>query len=269
MSKRFAGKVAFITGAARGQGRAHAVRLASEGADIIAIDSCADVASAGYPGATVEDLAETVKLVEKQGRRIVAHQTDVRDFAALQGVLQAAVSELGRLNVVIANAGICTVGRFWEISADQWRDTIDTNLTGVFHTAKAAAPIMIEQATGGSMVFVSSVAGLKGSPFLAAYVASKHGVTGLTRALANELSIYDIRVNSIHPAGVSAGMQAPGMQELLDDAATTLAPLYMTSLPYTGLQVEDVAYAVAWLTSDEAKYITGIQLPIDLGMNAR
>jgi SDR family mycofactocin-dependent oxidoreductase len=268
-SSRFQGKVAFITGAARGQGRAHAQRLAGEGADIIAVDICASAETTGYPGPTEDDLAETARLVEAQGRRAFVRRVDVRNFDTLQDTLRDGVAELGRLDVVVANAGICTASLSWEIPAQQWQETISTNLTGTFFTAKAAIPILIEQGTGGSMVFVSSVAGLRGLPFLADYAASKHGVVGLARTMANELGEYNIRVNTVHPHGVATGMLVPGMMPLIEAHAATLGPIFMGSLPDQIMQPEDIADAVAWLASDEARYVTGVQLPVDLGTLAR
>ncbi|ATQ31331.1 SDR family mycofactocin-dependent oxidoreductase [Rhodococcus ruber] len=262
---RFENKVAFVTGAARGQGRAEAVQFAREGADIIAIDACTDFASTAYPGATEEDLAETVRLVEKTGRRIVATTADVRDFDALSRALADGVEQLGRLDVVVANAGICSGALSWEITLEQWRETVDVNLTGVFHTAKAAVPYLIEQGEGGAVVFTSSVSGLKGTPFTGHYVATKHGITGLAKTMANELGEHRIRVNTVHPAGVETGMKVSDLHPLIAKYATTLGPIYMNSLPYEILQPEDVAAVVAWVCSDEAKYITGAQIPVDLG----
>ncbi|NKY54468.1 mycofactocin-coupled SDR family oxidoreductase [Nocardia vermiculata] len=264
-SRRFEGKVAFITGAARGQGRAEAVRLAAEGANIIAIDACAEFTTTPYAGATEDDLAETVRLVETQGRKIVAHKADVRDVEGLSTALGDGIDQLGRLDVVVANAGICSAALSWEVTAEQWQETIDVNLTGTFNTAKAAIPYLIEQGTGGAMVFTSSMSGLKGTPLTSHYVASKHGVTGLAKAMANELGEYEIRVNTVHPAGVDTGMDMSSMLELLDKYATTLAPIYMNTLPQPSAQPEDIAAAVAWVCSDEARYITGAQIPVDLG----
>ena len=266
---RFEGQVAFITGAARGQGRAEAVRFAQEGADIIAVDICRTMRSTAYSGATPDDLRETVRLVEAEGRRIVATEADVRDFAALDAALRAGVDDLGRLDVVIANAGICSAAMSWELTPEQWQDTIDTNLTGAFFTAKAAVPLLIEQGTGGAIVFTSSVAGLRGLPFLAHYSASKHGLVGLCRSLANELGQFGIRVNSIHPNGVATGMTVPDLAPLTEQYAETLAPIFMQSLPDRFSQPADIANAVAWLASDEARHVTGIQLPIDLGALTR
>jgi SDR family mycofactocin-dependent oxidoreductase len=266
LSERLAGKVAFVTGAARGQGRAHAVRLASEGADVIVIDCCADVEATTYPLAAREDLDETVRLVEKQGRRAVASVVDVRDYEGLSSALRAGVAELGRLDIVVANAGILTSARFWELTTEQWRDTIDVNLTGVFHTLKAAAPILIEQGQGGSIIAVSSTGGLRGLPFIAAYNASKHGVVGLVKTLANEVAEYNIRVNSIHPTGVVTGMVADELAALIEQKAATLGPIFMNAIPDPPMmQPEDVTGAVAWLASDDAKYVTGAQIPIDMG----
>jgi SDR family mycofactocin-dependent oxidoreductase len=263
--ERFTGKVAFITGAARGQGRAEAVRLAQEGADIIAVDICRKLSSTSYEGSTPEDLAETVRLVEKEGRRIVATQTDIRDFDALSAALTAGVEQLGRLDVVIANAGICSAANSWEITPEQWQETIDVNLTGTFHTAKAAIPILIEQGTGGCIIMISSVAGIRGLPFVGHYVASKHGMVGLAKTMANELGQYNIRVNTVHPNGVDTGMKLTDIIPFMQEHANTLAPIFMNPLPEVISQPEDIANAVAWLASDEARHVTGIQLPIDLG----
>ena len=200
------GKVALITGAARGQGRAHAVRLASDGADIIAIDICAPIASVPYALATADDLAATVKLVEDAGARIVAKEADVRDRASLSGAVQEGIDELGRLDIVVANAGIAPM----QSGDDGWRDVIDVNLTGVYNTIKAAIPTMVKQGTGGSIVLISSAAGLAGvgSPDAGSvgYAAAKHGVVGLMRVYANLLAKQNIRVNSIHPTGVETPM---------------------------------------------------------------
>lgn len=266
-ARRFEGQVVFITGAARGQGRAEAVRFAAEGADIIGLDICADLSTTTYPGPRPEDLDETARLVEKQGRRAVMSVADVRDFDQVKAALELGVSELGRLDVVVANAGMTTMGPAWEIPLENWDVTIGVCLTGAYYTARAAIPIMIEQGTGGAIVFTSSVAGLRGLPLLADYVAAKHGVTGLAKALANELGKYRIRVNSIHPHGVNTELK-PGMRELLERDAELL-PLYLGTLPDQVSEAEDIAAAVAWLASNEARHVTGIQLPVDLGRTNR
>ncbi|BCI52800.1 3-ketoacyl-ACP reductase [Mycolicibacterium litorale] len=266
------GKVAFITGAARGQGRAHALRLAADGADIIAVDLCDQIASVPYPLATPEDLAATVKLVEDTGARIVASQADVRDRTALKSALIAGVEQLGgRLDVVVANAGIAPMA-----GEDAWQDVIDVNLTGVFHTVDVAMRPMIKAGNGGSIVLTSSVAGLVGlaSPMAGSigYAAAKHGIVGIMRVYANILATHSIRVNSVHPAGVNTPMidnefTRSWLEGLAQEAqgAGVMAPNMTNALPVQALEPEDIAAAVAFLASDEARYITGITLPVDAG----
>ncbi len=275
MTGRMEGKVAFITGAARGQGRSHAVRLAQEGADIIAVDLCAgiDTVTGKYPPATVEDLDQTVAEVEKLDRRIVARQADVRDQSALDAVLQEGIGELGGLDTVVANAGIASYGRAWELDEATWQDMIDVNLTGVWHTAKTAIPHLIEAGRGGSMVFTSSIGGLKGIQNVAHYVSAKHGIVGLMRNLANELAPYDIRVNTVHPTNVDTHMiQNPGTYGMFvpGDPEPTQEKAIPGFLSLNGLQVPwiesiDISNAVLFLASDEARYITGVALPVDAG----
>ena len=262
------GKVAFITGAARGQGRAHAVRLAADGADIIAVDLCDQIASVPYSLATADDLAATVKLVEDAGARIVARQGDVRDRDSLSAALQAGLDEFGRLDIVVANAGIAPM----QSGDDGWHDVINVNLTGVYHTIKVAIPTMVKQGTGGSIVLISSSAGLAGvgSPDagLVGYAAAKHGVVGLMRIYANLLAGQMIRVNSIHPSGVETPMinNEFTREWLAKMAAATDTPGAMgNAMPVEVLDVEDIANAVAWLVSDQARYITGVTLPVDAG----
>lgn len=266
---RVEGKVAFITGAARGQGRSHAVRLAQEGADIIAIDICRDVDSVGYGLATEADLAETVKAVEALDRRIVAQPADVRDPAALAAAVEAGVAELGRLDIVSANAGICTVQTWDEVTPQVWQDTLDINLTGVWNTCVATIPHLVA-AGGGSIVITSSTAGLKGLPFLGPYVAAKHGVVGITNSLANELAKHSIRVNSVHPTGVDTPMVAGlgGLEPILGKDPL-LGPVFMNSLPVEITEPVDISNAVLWLASDEARYVTGLQLTVDAGNTNR
>jgi len=205
---RLSGKVALITGAARGQGRAHAIGLAEEGADIIALDICCDVDTVPYPGATEDDLAHTVKLVEETGRRVISMIADVRHLSALQAAVRDGVGTFGGIDIVVANAGIGTFGSVLELDEDTWQTMLDVNLTGVWKTVKAVAPTMIEGGKGGSIILISSLAGLIAYPNLAHYVAAKHGVTGLMRALAVELAPHGIRVNSVHPGTVDTPMVA-------------------------------------------------------------
>ena len=275
---RVEGKVALITGAARGQGRSHAVRLAEEGADIIAVDVAREVETVTTGGATPEDLAETVALVEKLDRRIVAAEVDVRDQAALSAAVDRGVQELGRLDIVLANAGIlASPANVWEMSEELWQTTLDVNLTGVFHTVKAAVPHMIAAGDGGSIVLTSSAAGLKGVPNFGNYAAAKHGVTGLAKTLAMELATHNIRVNSVHPGNVNTGMIindmtfkvfAPHLEHPTeDDVADNFTATNLLPIPWA--QPRDISNAVLWLVSDEARYVTGIALPVDAGMSAR
>ncbi len=273
MTGRVEGKVAFITGAARGQGRSHAIRLAQEGADILAVDISAQVGSVPYPMATPEDLAETVKEVEALDRRIVATQADVRDYAGLKKALDDGVAQLGRLDIVCSNAGISSFGAAAELDETTWQDMIDINLTGMWHTCKAAIPHLVAGGRGGSIVITSSDAGLKAYQNLAHYVSAKHGVVGLMRTLALELAPHFIRVNSLHPSTVNTDMiqneatyrlfrpdlQNPGPQDMAE-AATAI-----NALPIPWLEPVDISNAVLFLASDEARYITGVPLPVDAG----
>jgi SDR family mycofactocin-dependent oxidoreductase len=262
------GRVAFITGAARGQGRSHAVRLAREGADIIAIDVAAPVAAENaYPPATPDELDETARLVEAEDRRIVARRVDVRDSAGLEAVLAEAVPDLGgRLDVVVANAGICNWNRFWEMPDDQWQTMIDVNLTGVWRTLRAAVPHMIAAGNGGSIIAISSVAGIKSLPAQAHYSAAKHGVVGLTKTAAIELGEYGIRVNSVHPWGVATPMgQDPTVQTLLAEHPS-YGLLYGSLLPALPVaEPNDISDAVVYLASDLSRAVTGTQLTVDQG----
>ena len=261
------GHVAFITGAARGQGRAHAVKLAAEGADIIAVDLCDQIASVPYPLATPDDLAATVKLVEDTGARIVARQADVRDRAGLKTALAEGIAELGRLDIVIANAGIAPM-----TDANAWQDVLDVNLTGVYNTVDVAMRPLIKQGDGGSVVLTSSVVGLVGigAPMGGSlgYTVAKHGVVGLMRAYANFLATYNIRVNSVHPAGVNTPMiDNEFTRSWLEGLAQVdhAGPDMTNALPVQTLEPEDIANAVFWLVSDAARYVTGVALPVDAG----
>jgi SDR family mycofactocin-dependent oxidoreductase len=268
------GKAAFITGAARGQGRSHAIRLAQEGANIIAVDLCAQIDSVAYPMATPDDLAETVKEVEALDRRIVATKADVRDFGALKAALDDGVAQLGRLDIVSANAGIGSSPYAAQDLAEQtWQDMIDVNLTGVWHTAKAAVPHLVEGGHGGSIVLTSSAAGLQAYANIAHYVSAKHGVVGLMRTLALELAPHSIRVNSIHPTQVDTPMiQNEATYRLfrpdLDhptQADFEPASQAMNVLPIPWVDAVDISNAVLFLASDEARYINGVALPVDAG----
>jgi SDR family mycofactocin-dependent oxidoreductase len=269
MTGRVAGKVAFITGAARGQGRSHAIRLAEEGADIIAVDICENYDTVPYGMATEADLAETVKQVEALDRRIIAKRADVRDAAALRSVVAEGVAEFGRLDIVVANAGICTVQAWDEVTPAVWQDTLDTNLTGVWNSMVAGVPHLIANG-GGSIIAISSTAGIKGLPFLAPYTAAKHGVVGIARSLANELASHKIRVNTVHPTGVNTPM-ADGLSGLNEQIHRdpNLGPIYMNTLPVESVESRDISNAVLFLASDEAQYVTGLEFTVDAGNTIR
>jgi SDR family mycofactocin-dependent oxidoreductase len=271
---RVEGKVAFITGAARGQGRSHALRLAQEGADIIAVDICDQIDTVPFPMATPDDLNETVKQVENLDRRIVSRQADVRDLAVLESVVAEGIAELGRLDIVCANAGIASMARCWTLTEQQWQDVLDVNLTGVWKTVKAAIPPMIQQGGGGSIILTSSSAGLVGMANVGHYASAKHGVTGLMRTLAVELAPHRIRCNSLYPGVVNTDMvhnQAfyrfagvPGATRAEAEAAFSS----LNALPIAQVEPIDISNAVLWLASDEARYITGTTQVIDAGATA-
>lgn len=278
MTDRMAGKVAFITGAARGQGRSHAVRLAEEGADIIAVDICEDIETVTpcYSLASREDLAGTAELVGDLGRKVVAEQVDVRDLGALQEAFDHGLAELGRVDTVVANAGIATAfTKSWELNPQQWKEMIDVNLTGVWHTVKVAVPSMIEAAGGGSIVFTSSIGGFKGIQHVGHYVSAKHGIVGLMRTMANELAPHAIRVNTVHPTNVDTDMiQNPGVYSMFvpgdpepskEKAVPGFTSLNALDVPW--VESTDISNAVLFLASDEARYITGAALPVDAGAN--
>ena len=280
MTGRVQGKVAFITGAARSQGRSHAVRLASEGADIIAVDLCEEIDSVKrfYPGTTAGDLAQTVKEVEALDRRIMATKADVRDYDALKAALDEGVAELGRVDIVSANAGIFIFGdQTHLVSESDWADVLDVNLTGVWHTCKAVIPHLIEQGRGGSIILTSSTAGLKGTPNVAPYTASKHAVVGLMRTLANELGPHSIRVNTVHPTVVATPMVLneplyklfmPDVEAPTQEQAAVLFES-VHALPVPWVESIDISNAVLFLASDESRYVTGTELKIDAGYTVR
>jgi (+)-trans-carveol dehydrogenase len=268
--ERFAGKVAFVTGAARGQGRNHAVRLAQEGADLILADACAEVASIGYDLATEADLAETVKLVEALDRRVVSDRVDVREGTALRALVDRGVDELGRLDVVVANAGIAGSEPMVDMSDATWQDMIDINLTGVFKTIRAALPHLT---AGSAIVITSSIAGFKGLANNTHYTAAKHGVMGIMRALANEVGPQGIRVNCVNPTNVDTRMlfndaiyrlfrpdlEAPTREDVEDIMKG------MHVLDRGWVELDDVSNAVLFLASEDARFITGVALPVDAG----
>lgn len=275
MTGRVEGKVAFITGAARGQGRSHAVRLAQEGADIIAIDICKPIAEGMLiPAATPEDLAETADLVKGLNRRIVTAEVDVRDFDALKAAVDSGVEQLGRLDIIVANAGIGNGGDTLDKTTEKdWQDMIDINLSGVWKSIKAGVPHLLAGGRGGSIVLTSSVGGLKAYPHCGNYVAAKHGVVGLMRSFAVELGQHMIRVNSVHPTHVSTQMLLndgtfkmfrPDLENPGPDDMAPICQLFHT-LPIPWVDAEDISNAVLFLASDESRYITGVALPVDAG----
>lgn len=263
------GKVAFITGAARGQGRSHAIRLAQEGADIIAVDICRQIDSVSYPMSTPDDLAETAKQVEALDRRIFTAEADVRDETALRQAFEAGTAEIGPVDVVLANAGIAPMGLPSKERHEAWQDVIDVNLTGVFNTVEIAIPSMIERGQGGAIVLTSSTAGINGigGPTRGGlgYTAAKHGVVGLMRSYANILAKYSIRVNTVHPTGVNTPMVVnEAMQEFLAQDPQ-MSNAMANALPVNLVEPIDISNAIAWLVSDDARYVTGVTLPVDAG----
>ena len=272
------GRVAFVTGAARGQGRAYAVRLARDGADVIISDICAPVSETiPYVGATEDDLAETVRLVEAEGRKALARTVDIRDDAAVRGLVTDGVEQFGRMDILVANAGVLSWGRLWELSDEQWNSVIDVNLTGTWRTLRAVIPPMIEAGNGGSIIIVSSAGGIKATPGNGHYAASKHGLTALTNTLALELGEYGIRVNSIHPYSIATPM-------ILNDSMLAVLgahPSFLHSYPPMPYQppakgtagkrsdfmtAEEAAEVVAWLAGDNSGVISGSQILVDRGV---
>lgn len=275
MGGRVEGKVAFITGAARGQGRSHAVRLAQEGADVIAVDICQPISSSSeIPPSTPDDLAETADLIKGLDRRVVTAEVDVRDYDALKAAVDGGVEQLGRLDIICANAGIGNGGQTLDkTSEEDWRDMIDVNLSGVWKTVKAGVPHLISQGDGGSVILTSSVGGLKAYPHTGHYIAAKHGVVGLMRTFAVELGQHFIRVNSVHPTNVNTPMfmnegtvklfrpdlKNPGPEDL------KVAAQFMHVLPVGWVEPVDISNAVLFLASDESRYITGLPVTVDAG----
>ncbi len=266
------GKVAFITGVARGQGRSHAIRLANEGASIIGVDVCADIAANGYPMASREELDETIALVEDGGGTMVGSVADVRDFDQVKRAVDAGVEHFGRLDIVLANAGIAPLA-FRQLSIEeelaQWQAVTRVNLDGAYHTAWATIPHLLSGNRGGAIIFTSSTAGIKGFGGLQGgglgYAASKTGIVGLMRALANALAPMSIRVNTVHPTAVNTMMAVnPDMAEFLEKNPDA-GPHLQNPMPVGMLEPEDISAAIAYLVSDEAKYVTGVTFPVDAG----
>jgi SDR family mycofactocin-dependent oxidoreductase len=271
--RRVEGKVAFITGGARGQGRSHAVRLAEEGADIVVVDVCEEIDTPGYALGTEADLEETARLVEQLDRRVVARKADVRDQASLDAAVAEATAELGPIGILCANAGIASFAPTWELTEQEWQEVLDVDLSGAWRTLKAVIPSMIEAGEGGSIVLTSSAAGVQGIQNFAHYVAAKHGVIGLMRTAANELAPHRIRVNAVLPGTVMTEMVTnepalrlfrPDLEHpVLEDVEEAMQTMH--ALPTPWLEPIDVSNAILWLCSEEARYVTGVQLPIDAG----
>ncbi len=275
MAGRVEGKVAFITGAARGQGRSHAVRLAEEGADIIAIDVCKRISSnEEIPAPTPDDLAETADLIKNLNRRVVTAEVDVRDYDALKAAVDSGVEQLGRLDIIVANAGIGNGGQTLDLTSEaDWNDMIDVNLSGVWKSVKAAVPHIISGGQGGSIILTSSVGGLKAYPHTGHYIAAKHGVVGLMRTFAVELGHHFIRVNSVHPTNVNTPLfMNEGTMKLFrpdlenpgpDDMAVVAQMMHV--LPIGWVEPVDISNAVLFLASDESRYVTGLPMTVDAG----
>ncbi|OBF58970.1 3-ketoacyl-ACP reductase [Mycobacterium sp. 852002-53434_SCH5985345] len=262
---RVAGKRILITGAARGMGRGHALRLAEEGADLILVDVCQSLPQVEYPLATEDDLAETVRLVRDFGHGCTSYVVDVRDEAQLRAAVDDGVSELGGLDGAVANAGVLTVASWDKTTADQWRTVVDVNLIGVWNTCAAAIPHLLDQG-GGSLVNVSSAGAIKGFPLQTPYTAAKHGVVGLTLALANELAAQSVRVNTLLPTGVPTGMVPPSFGPLLGEQRSDLIPIFVNAMPTPAVEPVDVSNAVLFLLSDESRYVTGLEFKVDAGV---
>jgi len=267
------GQVAFITGLARGQGRSHALTLAREGADIIGLDLCGEIESTTYPGSTPADLEETERLLKETGCRAVLSQADVRDYEQVEAAFARGLEQLGRVDIIIPNAGICAGGKTWEISTDAWREMVDINLTGAWHAVKAAVPTLISQGQGGSVVFIGSTEALKGAENMSSYAASKHAITGLMTCLARELGQYNIRVNSVNPTCVDTNMiQNPYVwglfqQDNPNPTRESVEGAFTNThiLPVPWMEPVDVSRAILYLVGESGRYITASKLTIDAG----
>jgi (+)-trans-carveol dehydrogenase len=275
---RFAGRVAFISGAARGQGRQFAVDLAKEGADIIGFDICHDIPGASTAMATESDLQETRALVEATGRRMVAEPADVRDYAAVEAVLAKGLAEFGRVDIVVANAGICCgAGPFWEISSQNWKDTVETDLTGVWHTVRAATPVMIQGGRGGAIIMIASAGATKGFQNITHYVAAKTALVGMLKPMAAELGPHFIRVNALSPTNVNTAIYMTETNKRLflpDNPAPTDEEYEIASrpqhvIPIGWMETRDTSAALRFLASDDARYVTGLEMRVDAGVVLR
>lgn len=264
---RVAGKRVLVTGAARGMGRSHAIRLAEEGADLILVDLCRSLPEIEYPLSEPADLHETARLVREFGRRAVTGIVDVRDAETLASVVADGVAALGGLDAAVANAAVHTAATWDATTAAHWRTVIDVNLIGAWNTCAAALPHLIDR--GGSLVNISSAAGIKATPLQVPYTASKHAVVGMSRALANELAAQSIRVNTVHPTGVKTGMNPASLFRLLTEARPDLASMFGNSMPVTTIDAVDVSNAVLFLISDESRYVTGMEFKVDAGVTVR
>lgn len=272
---RMDGKVALVTGAARGQGRSHALRLAEEGAEIVAVDLCAQIDTVPYGMSRPEDLAETAKRIEELDRRVLTREADVRDSGSLEAAVSAGLSEFGQIDVVCANAGIFSYAPTWEMTDQMWEDMLAVNVTGVWKTLRAALPSMIERGQGGSLVLTSSTAGLRGFANMVHYTAAKHGVVGIMRTMVQEVSQYNIRCNTVHPTAVDTDMiqNKPMYQLFLPDAKPEeltrenygAAFQALHTMPHPWVEARDISNAVLWLASDESRYVTGQTIAVDLG----
>lgn len=269
---RLDGKVAFITGAGRGQGRAHAIRLAEEGADIIAIDILEDIEGLSYSMASIADRDETVAAVEALGRRIIFEKADIRDLERLKEVAQLGVTELGHIDIVVANGGAASTGMVYEMDESVFTDTIDGFLTSAWRTVRAVSPHMIAAGRGGSIILISSTSGLVGVANMAHYVAAKHGVTGLMKACAIELGPFDIRVNAIASSNVNTPMiRNPAIREVWtgdpdssdEEVERVMSAMHILNVPW--VEPVDISHSVLWLASDESRYVTGSTIPVDAG----
>jgi SDR family mycofactocin-dependent oxidoreductase len=272
---RVAGTVALVTGAARGQGRAHALRLAVEGADIVLLDAVRPIQGIGYDMPTSDDLKGVARQVTERGRRAAVVEADVRDLEAVTAGVTQAYQDLGRLDTLVANAGVLGAAKpSWELSAEEWSTVLDINLTGVWNCVKAVMPCMIQAGHGGSVIMISSIAGLRGIPAVANYAAAKHALVGLAGSVANEVAQYGIRVNTVHPTNVrtpmidnpsSALIFRPDLETpSLEDGIEVLQRINLLPVPW--VEPDDVAAAVLWLASDESRYVTGAAIPVDAGM---